>query len=87
MQKPTSKIMKKMLGVLQCLSYIIVEKIKLLFFASNLPINPLYPVDVCTRHPYTGPEIRMKAVDVIASGDFQHSRLDSTNAHRPVTLP
>ena len=50
-------------------------------------INPLYPVDVCTRHPYTGPEIRMTAVDVIASGDFQRSRLDSTNAHRPVTPP
>ena len=50
-------------------------------------LNPLYPVDVCTRHPYTGHEIRMTAADVIASGDFQRSRLDSTNAHRPVTPP
>lgn len=56
--------------------------------AGEQPLHlPLYPVDVCTRHPYTGHEIRMTAADVIASGDFQRSRLDSTNAHRPVTPP
>ena len=49
-------------------------------------LNPLYPDDECRRHPYGNLKIRMTCADVIASGDFQRSRLHSINVHPSVTF-